>query len=194
MKQKRIGLFFGSFNPIHIGHLALANYFVEFTDLDKVWFVVSPQNPLKKRNTLLDDYQRLYMVRLAIEDFPDKYFASNIEFSMPKPSYTVDTLAYLKDKYPEHTFILIMGADNLLTLHKWKNYEVIAENYEIYVYPRPQADLSKLKISANYKIFDAPQFDISSSFIRKAIADGKNVNFFLNDKVFKYLDEMNFYK
>jgi nicotinate-nucleotide adenylyltransferase len=194
MKEKRIGLFFGSFNPVHIGHLALANYFVEFTDLDMVWFVVSPQNPLKKRNSLLNDYQRLYMVRLAIEDFPQKFFASNIEFSMPKPSYTVDTLAYLNEKYPAYTFILIMGADNLLTLHKWKNYEIIAENYEIYVYPRPNANLKKMQIKANYRIFDAPQFDISSSFIRKSIAEGKRVDFFMQNKVAKYLNEMNFYR
>ena len=190
----KIGLYFGSFNPIHIGHLALANFFVEFSDLKKLWFVVSPQNPLKERNSLLADNHRLYMVRLALENVSDKYFASNIEFNMPKPSFTIDTLLYLKEKYPKNEFILIMGADNLITLHKWKNYKELIKNHQIYVYPRPNVDLKNIKAKANYKVFDAPQIEISSSFIRKAIADSKDVNFFMPTTVAQYIDEMNFYK
>jgi len=190
----KIGLFFGSFNPIHIGHLALANYFVEFTDLDKIWFVVSPQNPLKKRAVLLNDYDRLHLVRLAINDYFEKYEVSDIEFSMPKPSYTIDTLTYLSEKYPENEFILIMGEDNLQTLHKWKNYEVLIQNYKIYVYPRKGFDSKALDLKANYTIFDSPIIEISSSFIRNAIREGKNVDFFMHPKVAKYIFEMNFYK
>lgn len=190
----KIGLFFGSFNPIHVGHLALANYFIEFTDLDNLWFVVSPQNPLKKRNTLLDDYHRLHLVRLAIEDYPKKYHASNVEFDMPKPSFTIDTLTYLSEKHPNDEFILIMGADNLVTLHKWKNYAELIKKHKIYVYPRPNIDISKINTKANYKIFDAPLIEISSSFIREAIQEQKNVDFFMHSKVAQYIDEMNFYR
>ncbi len=190
----KIGLFFGSFNPIHIGHLALANYFVEFTDLQKLWFVVSPQNPLKKRSTLLEDYHRLNLVRLAIENYESRFFASNIEFDMPKPSFTIDTLTYLSEKYPENEFVLIMGADNLVSLHKWKNYDQIIKKYKIFVYPRPDFDVEKVKIDVNYTIVDAPLIEISSSFIRKSIKEGKNIDFFLHSAVAKYVDEMNFYK
>ncbi len=190
----KTGLFFGSFNPIHIGHLALANYFVEFTDLDNLWFVVSPQNPFKARKTLLADNQRLYMVQKAIEDMPQKYFASNIEFSMPKPSYTIDTLTYLTEKYPNREFILIMGSDNILNLHKWKNHEIIIQNHKIYVYPRIGFECKNIIAKADYTIFDAPKIEISSSFIRKSISNGHNVNFFLSEKVARYIEEMNFYK
>ncbi len=190
----KIGLFFGSFNPIHIGHLALANYFVEYTDLNKLWFVVSPHNPFKNKKTLLADNQRLYMVRSAVENMPEKYYASNIEFNMPKPSFTIDTLTYLKEKYPNKEFVLIMGADNLVNIHKWKNYEEIVKNYKIYVYPRPGVDLTKIKAKADFTVFDAPLIEISSSFIRKSISMGKNVNFFMPEVVAKYVDEMNFYK
>ncbi len=190
----KIGLFFGSFNPVHIGHLALANYFVEFSDIDKIWFVVSPQNPLKDRKTLLADHHRFYMLNLALEDYPQKYYASNIEFSMPKPSYTIDTLTYLSDKYPDFEFVLIMGADNLITLHKWKNYAELIKKYKIYVYPRPEIDLKDFKTEADYKLFDAPLIEISSSFIRNAIAGKKKIQFFLPPKVFEYIDKMCFYK
>lgn len=190
----KIGLFFGSFNPIHIGHLALANYFVEFTDIDKIWFVVSPQNPLKERNTLLNDYIRLEMVRIAIDNYPKKYAASNIEFNMPKPSYTIDTLTYLKEKYPDYEFVLLMGSDNLKTLHKWKNYTQIISQFKIYVYPRPNINIDDIKIDADYKIFDAPQMDISSSFIRNAIKEGKEIQFFLPEIISKYIENNNLYK
>lgn len=190
----KIGLFFGSFNPIHIGHLALANFFVEFTDLDKLWFVVSPQNPFKERKNLLAENHRLYMVRIAIEDIPEKYQASNIEFNMPKPSYTIDTLTYLKEKYPDFEFVLIMGADNLINLYKWKNSEEIIKNHKIFVYPRPGIDTDIIDTEADYKVFDAPNIEISSSFIRNAISENKNVSFFMPEKVAKYVEEMNFYK
>ncbi len=190
--MKKTGLFFGSFNPIHIGHLAIANYIVEFTDLDKIWFVVSPHNPLKPKKSLLADNHRYYMVNLAIEDDP-RFKASNIEFHLPQPSYTVNTLAYLKEKYPDSEFSLIMGADNILTINKWKNHEHILNNYRIFVYPRPHYDLKNIDYP-NVEIVNAPIMQISASFIRKAIKEGKDVRYFLLPKVWNYIDEMNFYK
>ena len=190
--MKKVGLFFGSFNPIHIGHLAIANYIVEFTELDRIWFVVTPHNPLKPKKTLLADNHRYYMVNLAVED--DRRFkASNIEFKLPQPSYTVNTLAYLKEKYPDLEFSLIMGADNILTIQKWKNYEYILQNYKIYVYPRPGYNLDNI----NYKnviTVNAPIMQISASFIRNAIKSGKDVRYFLLPKVWEFIDEMRFYK
>lgn len=188
-----IGLYFGSFNPIHMGHLILANYIVEYSNLDEVWFVISPHNPLKQRAQLLDDYQRLHLVNLAIDDFP-KFRSCDIEFRMPKPSYTIDTLAYLGEQYSEHHFTLIMGEDNLTTLHKWKNYELLVENNKIMVYPRPNSKPSQFHNHKNVQLINAPQIDISSSFIRQSIAEGKNVRFFLPNKAWQYIDEMNFYK
>lgn len=189
----KVGLYFGSFNPIHIGHLALANYIAEYTDLQEIWFVVSPQNPLKQRAQLLDDYQRLHIVNLALRDF-SKFRACDIEFRMPKPSYTIDTLAYLQEQHPEHAFTLIMGEDNLGTLHKWKNYELLLSNFNIMVYPRPNCEKTVFHNHQHVQLIDAPQIEISSSFIRKAIADGKNVQFFVPEKAWQYIDEMNFYK
>jgi len=174
--------------------MALANYFVEFSSIDKLWFILSPQNPFKKRETLLNDYSRLELIRVAIEKYPQKYYVSNIEFNMPKPSYTVDTLAYLTEKHPEHEFVLIMGSDNLKTLHKWKNYSEIISNHKIYVYPRPNTNLEKLDIQADYKVFDAPKIELSSSFIRKSIKEGKNVSFFLPAPVADLIEQQNFYK
>ena len=190
----KIGLYFGSYNPIHIGHLAIANYMVEYTDIDQLWFVVSPQNPLKKKNNLLDDYQRLEMVHRAVDD-DDRFRASNIEFSLPKPSYTVDTLAYLKDQHPNYHFKILMGSDNLENFHKWKNYETIIEDYGIIVYPRPGFDSQKVQVEKNITIAkDAPLMEISSSFIRKAIKEGKDVRHFLPQKSWEYMEEMNFYR
>ena len=188
-----VGLFFGSFNPIHIGHLIIANYMVEFTDLKEVWFVVSPHNPLKAKESLLNDLHRLQLVRIAIE-YNNKLKASNIEFGLPQPSYTSDTLAFLKDKYPQKKFALIMGSDNLDGFHKWKNYEFILNNYPIYVYPRPSSDGGVLKNHPNVKMVNAPLIEISASFIRKAIGDKKNVMYMLTDSVYQYILEMNFYK
>ncbi|WP_372653149.1 nicotinate (nicotinamide) nucleotide adenylyltransferase [Draconibacterium sp.] len=189
-----IGLYFGSYNPIHIGHLAIANYMVEYTDVDQLWFVVSPHNPLKKKNNLLDDYQRLELVHRAVEG-DDRFRASNIEFSLPKPSYTVDTLAYLKEQHPNYHFKILMGSDNLENFHKWKNYETILGDYGIIVYPRPGFDPDNVQVEKNITIAkDAPLMEISSSFIRKAIKEGKDVRHFLPQKSWEYLEEMNFYR
>ena len=189
----KTGLFFGSFNPIHVGHMVLANYMLEFTDLDEVWFVISPHNPLKEKQTLLSQNHRLAMVRLAVEDHPH-FKASNIEFKLPQPSYTVNTLAHLKEKYPKKNFSLIMGMDNLQTFDKWKNYEQIFKNHALYVYPRPRLDPGKFADHKNVFLTDAPIMEISSSFIRKAIKEQKDVSCFMPDKVAAYIKEMNFYK
>lgn len=204
--MKKIGLFFGSYNPVHVGHLILANYMADQTDLSEVWLVVSPHNPLKEKANLLDDHHRLSMVRIAVEDNV-KLKASDIEFSLPKPSYTVFTLQNLKEKYPETEFVLIMGEDNLRTLHKWKNFEYILENHKIYVYPRVltvqevasgEIDLTpaeEVDGHQNVEFFaNAPLMKVSSSYIRKAIKSRHDVRYLLTDKVYQYLDEMNFYK
>jgi nicotinate-nucleotide adenylyltransferase len=188
----KIGLFFGSFNPVHIGHLAIANYIVEFGGINKLWFVISPQNPFKQKNTLLDEYQRLYMLELAIES-DERFEVSNIEFKLPRPNRTIDTLAYLKEKYPQNEFLLIMGADNMEGLSKWKNAEILMQNYTFLIYPRHGYSLENIPIT-NYRIINAPQMDISSSMIRDAIHKGNNMRFFMPEKSYRYLQEMNFYK
>ncbi len=190
----KVGLYFGSYNPIHIGHLAIANYLVEYTDLDQLWFVVSPQNPHKKKVNLLNDYQRLDMVERAVET-DDRLRASNIEFNLPKPSYTVDTLAYLKERHPNYDFCILMGSDNLENFHKWKNYEVIVENFGVIVYPRPGFNPEKVQLHKNIQIAEgAPLMEVSSSFIRKAIQEKKDIRHFLPPGVWEYIDEMNFYR
>ncbi|MCF6307460.1 MAG: nicotinate-nucleotide adenylyltransferase [Flavobacteriaceae bacterium] len=193
--QKKVGLFFGTFNPIHVGHLIIANYLAEHSDLDEIWLVVTPHNPHKKKKTLLDDIHRLAMVRIAIEGYP-KLQASNIEFDLPQPNYTVKTLAVLEEKYPDKEFCLIMGEDNLKSLHKWKNYEVILERFAIYVYPRVSVETTKIQFSNHNNItkVNAPIVEISSTFIRKNIASGNNIRPMLPKNVWEYLDEMNFYK
>ena len=190
----KTGLFFGSFNPIHIGHLIIANHLVEYSDLEEVWFVVTPHSPFKEKKSLLADIHRYRMVLEATEDYP-KLKPSKIEWGLPQPNYTVNTLAYLDEKYPDHQFSLIMGEDNLRGFHKWKNYEVILENHHIYVYPRV-SDQKGLELRNHPKIHtvDAPIVEISSTFIRKAIPKGKNIRPLLPEKVWKYLDEMNFYR
>lgn len=190
--KQKIGLYFGSFNPIHIGHMAIANYMLEFTDLDKVWFVISPHNPLKEKKSLLADYHRLEMVHQALED-EYKMKASNIEFNMPQPSYTIDTLTWLDEKYPDKEFIVIMGGDSIESIHKWKNYEALLEEYKIYVYARPGAKHDR-QLHEHIKIFHAPQMEISASFIRNSIKDGKNIRYFLPKKVWDYIQEMHFYE
>lgn len=191
----KIGLFFGSFNPLHVGHLIIANHFVENSDLDRVWFVVTPQNPHKNKKTLLEDHHRLSMVRIAVDDYP-KLEASDIEFGLPQPNYTVNTLIYITEKYPQHQFSLIMGEDNLISFHKWKNYDVILENHEIYVYPR----LTDKKITDAFKDHSkihkvaAPIVQISATAIRNAIKEGKEIRPLLPANVWEYLDEMNFYR
>ena len=189
----KVGLFFGSFNPIHIGHLAIANYMVQFTDLDKLWFVVSPHNPLKEKKTLLANNHRLRLVREAITDY-SKFTASNIEFSLPQPSYTINTLAYLKEKHPSTQFALIMGSDNLQTFDKWKNYEEILKHYTLYVYPRTGFDGGKFKDHPKVKITQAPIMEISATFIREALKNKKDIRFMLSEPVYKYIKEMHFYE
>lgn len=193
--NKKVGLFFGSFNPIHVGHLIIGNHMVEFSDLEEVWFIVTPHNPHKKKKTLLDDVHRLAMVRIAIEDFPNLK-ASNIEFELPQPNFTVNTLVILEEKYPTIDFCLIMGEDNLKSFHKWKNFELILDRHSIYIYPRITNKNDETIFSNDSKITEvaAPVVEISSSFIRKGIKANKNIRPLLPYKVWEYLDEMNFYK
>jgi nicotinate-nucleotide adenylyltransferase len=189
----KIGLFFGSFNPVHSGHMVIAQYMAEFTDLEQVWLVVSPQNPLKPKATLLSDVHRLALVRHAV-GYYRKLKASNIEFKLPQPSYTVVTLAHLKEKYPQHMFALILGSDNLETFHKWKNYEQILAENELYVYPRKDSTGGSLLHHKNVKVVDAPLMEISASFIRNAIKEKKDVHYMMPEAVWNYIKEMNFYK
>ena len=191
----KIGLYFGSFNPIHIGHLVIANHIAEHSDLDQVWFVVTPHNPFKKKSSLLDNYQRLELVYRATKDY-DKLKPSDIEFNLPQPNYTVNTLVHLQEKYPSHEFSLIMGEDNLKSFHKWKNYEVILENHDIYVYPRISESKVDTQFSGHERIHvvNAPIMELSSTFIRNAIKTRKNVKPMLPENVWEYLDEMNFYR
>ena len=190
---KKTGLLFGSFNPIHIGHLIIASYMLEFSDLEEVWFVVSPQNPLKERNSLLADHHRLMMVNIAIEN-DYRFRASNIEFDLPRPSYTIHTLAYLQEKYPAREFVIISGTDIFPTFHKWKNWEQLLEFYTFYVYPRPGSPDHELTRHPSVRMFNAPMIEISATFIRQAIRDKKNMSYFLPDKVFEYILEMHFYE
>lgn len=190
----KIGLYFGTFNPIHIGHLAIANHMAEFSDLEQVWLVVTPHNPHKKKSTLLDDHHRLHMAFLATEDYP-KLKPSDIEFKLPQPNYSVHTLAHLQDKFPQHEFSLIMGEDNLNSLHKWKNYDVILQNHDIYVYPRVNGDVidESLVNHPRIKKIDAPVMEISSTFIRNSIKAGKNIRPLLPQKVWNYVEHNLFY-
>ena len=189
----KVGLYFGTYNPIHIGHLAIANYMVEYAGLDQLWFVVSPHSPFKNKKNLLDDYQRLEMVNRAI-DGDDRLRASNIEFRMPQPSYTIDTLTYLKGEHPDSDFYLIMGSDNLEHFHKWKNADLIMQDYQLIVYPRPGFDREAFEAKPMIQIVEAPMMEISASFIRQAIADGHDIRHFIPAKAYQYLDEMNFYR
>lgn len=193
--SKNIGLYFGSFNPIHIGHLTIANYMVEFSDMDEVWMVVTPHNPHKKKTSLLEDHHRLTMVRIALEDYP-KLKASTIEFELEQPNYTVDTLAHLSEQHPEHRFSLIMGEDNLKSFHKWKNYEAILAFHHLYVYPRMSEGVMEHQFEGHPKIhkIEAPIMQLSSTFIRKAVKAGKDIRPMLPGQVWQYLDEMNFYR
>ena len=198
--MKKVGLFFGSFNPIHIGHLILANYILEHSDMQELWFVVSPQNPFKEKKSLLNDHNRLDMVQLAIKNYP-KMRASNVEFSLPTPSYTIDTLTYLQEKHPDYSFSLIMGEDNLGSLHKWKNYDLLLQNYQVIVYPRifgedisSSPNVTQLKNHHNIHKIDAPIIELSATEIRDMIKSGKNVRPMLPPEVFEYLDGSSFYK
>lgn len=193
--MKKVGLFFGTFNPIHVGHLTIANHMAEFSDLDEIWLVVTPHSPFKKKSSLLDNHHRYEMVYLATKDYP-KLKPSDIEFKLPQPNYTVHTLAHLQEKHPDIDFALIMGEDNLKGFHKWKNYEVILENHDLYVYPRISGETIENQFKNHSKIHrvNAPIMEISSTFIRKSIAEGKNILPMLSSAVWEYIDEMNFYK
>lgn len=188
----KIGLYFGSFNPIHIGHMAIANYFVEYTDLDELWFVVSPHNPLKEKKTLLDDHARLDLVQLAIKDDP-RFKACDIEYRLPQPSYTIHTLTYLKEKYPKNTFALIMGSDGLKTFKKWKSADIIESEHIRYVYPRNPDDLLNKDKYKNLIVVDAPKMEISSTFIRNAIKHKKDIRHFLPNHVYNAIDKFGYF-
>lgn len=191
--MRKIGLFFGSFNPIHVGHLIIAHEMLQNSNLDEVWFVVSPQNPLKERKTLLDDYQRLEMVRRAITD-SYQLRACDAEFHLPKPSYTVLTLTYLGQQYHDKEFCLIMGSDNLATFEKWRNWEFILEHYHIYCYPRPGSEHCKYSNHPHVTMVQVPMMDISSTYIRSQIREGKDVKYLIPEEAYKYLTEMHFYE
>ncbi|MDN3641359.1 nicotinate (nicotinamide) nucleotide adenylyltransferase [Lutimonas halocynthiae] len=191
----KIGLFFGSFNPIHVGHLIIANHIAEYSDLDEVWLVVTPHSPFKKKKSLLEDHHRFQLVLRATEDYP-KIKPSNIEFGLEQPNYTINTLVHLVEKYPDHEFNLIMGLDNLISFKKWKNYETILEHHELYVYPRVSQISDKPELFTHEKVhfIEAPIVEISSTFIRKAIKERKEIQPLIPHKAWTYLDEMNFYK
>ena len=191
--KPKTGLFFGSFNPIHIGHLIIANYMATFSGLKEVWLVVSPHNPLKQRSGLANMYDRLEMAKLATENAP-QIKVSDIEFKLPQPSYTIDTLTHLHERYPEKEFVLIMGADNLVSLKKWKNFELLLKDYHIYVYPRPGAEVSEWENHPSITFTDTPEMEISSTFIRKALKDHKNIQFFVPDNVLAFIDQKNMYR
>lgn len=189
----KIGLYFGSFNPIHHGHLIIANYLVQETDLDQVWFIVSPQNPLKPSATLLNEYHRLYLVQISIENEP-ALKASDIEFRLPRPSYTSDTLAYLLEKYPQHEFAVIMGSDSYQNLPRWKNYRFILDHFPVYVYRREGFEMPDFTPGFRTTILDAPLLPISASHIRKLIKEGKSIRYLVPEKVLEEIERNGYYK
>jgi nicotinate-nucleotide adenylyltransferase len=189
----KTGLFFGSYNPVHIGHLIIAGYMQQFTDVDEVWFVVSPQNPLKEKTSLEKDHQRLLMVQQAIEDDP-RLSVTDVEFSMPRPSFTIDTLGRLTQLYPDRNFLLIAGSDIFDEFHKWKDHKKLLDDFSFYIYNRPGYDAGKYASISSVKVFQAPLLEISSTFIRQAIKDGKDVRYMLPAKVWKYIGEQGLYK
>lgn len=193
LRNQKIGLFFGSFNPVHTGHMMLASYLVQYTDLRAIWFIISPHNPFKQKSTLLEDHHRYQLVQQAIGDYAD-FYASDIEFNMPQPSYTIDTLTHLAERYPEKEFVLICGSDIMPSFHKWKNYEHILRNHKVMVYNRPGNFENPYQDHPAFTFVKAPQFDISSSFIRKLIREGKSAQYFLPEAVYQYIKEMRFYE
>ena len=190
----QVGLYFGSFNPIHHGHLLIANYILDHSNLDQIWFVVSPQNPLKASNSLLNEYHRLFLVKTAVEG-ENKLKASDIEFKLPKPSYTADTMAYLQEKYPDHEFSIVMGSDSFQNLPKWKNFEWLLRNYPIYVYKRPgHENLISYPQARQINILDAPLLPISATHIRKNIRDGKSIRYLVPDAVKAEIERNHYYR
>lgn len=188
----RIGLYFGSFNPIHNGHLIIANHVAEHCDVDKVWFVVSPHNPLKESKSLLNEYDRLHLVKLAVQD-NDKLSVSDIEFRLPKPSFTIDTLTYLQEQFPKHTFSVIMGSDSFQNIHRWKNYVQLLGNYPLIIYNRPQYDIRETH-GARLTFVQAPLLDISSTYIREQIRSGKSIRYLSPDAICDYIAENRYYQ
>lgn len=188
----KIGLYFGSFNPVHTGHMIIANFMAYHTDLDKVWLVVSPHNPLKSSSTLLNEHHRLHLAEMAVQDEP-RLRVSNIEFSLPRPSFTIDTLTYLTEKFPTQEFVVVMGSDSFQNIPRWKNYRQLLDNYAIYVYSRPGHEVTDT-FGGNVTIVDAPLLDISSSNIRRWIQEGKSIRYMVPDNVWKYMSENNYYK
>lgn len=189
-----IGIFSGSFNPIHIGHLILANYITEFTDINEIWFLVTPQNPLKENAELLDEQLRLKMVELGLVDYP-QLKASDFEFSLSRPSYTINTLEALSKEYPEHNFSLIIGADNWVVFDRWKDSEEILKNHKVYVYPRLDCRISiPKKFKNRVEALESPILEISSTFIRDSIKEEKNIKVFLPDAVYNYIKDNNLYR
>jgi len=186
-----IGLYFGSFNPIHTGHLIIASHVINSTDLDEVWFVVSPQNPFKKSQGLLNEHHRLHLVNTAIEG-EHKLKASSVEFKLPKPSYTIDTLTYLSEKYPRHQFTIIMGSDGFQNIDKWKNAEALLKNYKILIYKRPGFEINNTS-GADVKTLDAPLLEISSTHIRELIRKRKSIRYLVTDAVKKEIEKNNYY-
>ncbi|HAO46322.1 MAG TPA: nicotinate (nicotinamide) nucleotide adenylyltransferase [Ferruginibacter sp.] len=188
----KVGLYFGSFNPVHVGHLIIANYAANETDLNQVWFIVSPQNPFKQSASLLNEYHRLHLIKSSI-DGDTKLRASSVEFSLPRPSYTCDTLAYLVEKFPDNQFCLLMGSDGFQNLNKWKNYETIVKNYPIYIYKRPGFEIEETH-GAQITILDAPLLEISSTYIRELIKNKKSIRFLVPDVVKEEIELAGYYK
>lgn len=191
--KKHVGLYFGTFNPVHIGHMIIAQFMLENSNMDELWFMVTPHNPHKIKSSLLEDRQRLHMVELAIEDHV-KMKASDEEFHLPQPSYTITTLAHLREKFPTKEFSLIMGMDNLQGFHKWKNHERIIASHDIYVYPRPGFTGGQFREHPKVHLIPAPNMELSSTQIRQSIHDGKNISFMLPQKVWEYLEANTYYK
>ena len=190
----KIGLYFGSFNPVHIGHLIIANFIVNNSEIEQVWFVVSPQNPHKKSSVLLNEYERLYLVRLAVEDEP-KLKVSDVEFKLPKPSYTIDTLLYLEEKFPQHEFSIIIGSDSYENLTKWKNYEILIKKYPIIVYERPGHPIvTNINLEQRLLVLKAPLLEISATMIRQNIEQGKSIRYLVPEKVREEIEKGGYYK
>ena len=191
--NKKVGLFFGSFNPIHVGHLIIGNYMANFTDLDEVWLIVSPQNPFKQAGSLLNEYDRLHLVNLAIEKDETRLRASDVEFKLPRPSYTIDTLIYLEEKYPQHEFAIIMGSDGFVNISRWKNADVLLKKYTFYVYLRPGFETVDT-LGANVIILNAPLLNIAATGIRESIKDQKTIRYLVPENVRKEIEDHHYYK